>query len=193
MKRNTSDSYSYHSNNSDSTIATMAVTEAKILTAETVPAYLEDHLDQLKDVLGAKDGTKQLFKANTIQGGNVNYAFCVTEETSSRTVFLKQAPEFVAIFGPDGFPLSSARMQQEMDVYEEWKQLLGPTLAQKYLPNIYFFDSTFCSFDCLCDRCEQKKSGLVFCLIRIFSRSSDLTLDSLILLCISLYSIWPNL
>ena len=142
---NTGDNHSHHSSNTPAaTNATiMTVTEAKILTAETVPAYLEDHLDHLEDVLGAKDSSKKLFKATTIQGGNVNYAFCVTEESSSRTVFLKQAPEFVAIFGPDGFPLSSARMQQEMDVYDEWKQLLGPALALKYLPNIYFFDSTF--------------------------------------------------
>ena len=125
----------------------MAVTEAKILTAETVPAYLEDHLDKLQDVFATKgnnnNNNKLLFKATNILGGNVNYAFCVTEQTSSRTIFLKQAPEFVAIFGPDGFALSSERMRHEMDVYAEWNQLLGPELSQTYLPKIYFFDSKF--------------------------------------------------
>jgi len=117
----------------------MAVTESKILTADTVPAYLEGHTDKL--VLANKDGKPQ-WKATTIQGGNVNYAFCVTDESSGQTVFLKQAPEFVAIFGPDGFPLTSQRMQQEMDVYAEWKTLLGDDLAKKYLPNIHFFDKS---------------------------------------------------
>jgi len=90
---------------------TMTVTEAKILTEETVPAYLESHLDKLQDVFPTKDA---VLKAKAIQGGNVNYAFCVTCENSGATVFLKQAPEFVAIFGPDGFPLTSDRMQQEI-------------------------------------------------------------------------------
>lgn len=111
---------------------------AKILTAETVPKYLEDHLDKLN--LKTNDD-KVRFTATAIQGGNVNYAFCVTCENSTETVFLKQAPEFVAIFGPDGFPLTSERMQKEMDIYEEWNKMLGPELAAKYLPKIHFFDS----------------------------------------------------
>ena len=36
-----------------------------------------------------------------------------TDAESGESVFVKQAPEFVAIFGPDGLPLTSARMQQE--------------------------------------------------------------------------------
>lgn len=113
----------------------MAVTDAKILTAETVPVYLEGNKDKLPL------GLTGPFKATTIQGGNVNYAFCVTDEPSGKQIFLKQAPEFVAIFGPDGFPLTSQRMQQEMDVYAEWKTMLGDELAEKYLPTIHFFDS----------------------------------------------------
>lgn len=54
-----------------------------------------------------------------------------------------QAPEFVAVFGPDGYPLTSERMQREMDVYAEWKALLGDELTSRYLPEIYYFDSTF--------------------------------------------------
>jgi 5-methylthioribose kinase len=34
-------------------------------------------------------------------------------------------------------------MQREMDVYAEWKTLLGPELTAKYLPNIYYFDPSY--------------------------------------------------
>ena len=64
---------------------------------------------------------------------------------NGKNIFLKQAPEFVAIFGPDGFPLTSERMQREMDVYNEWRAQLGEELASKYLPSIYYFDSKYCS------------------------------------------------
>ena len=78
----------------------------------------------------------------SIQGGNVNYAFCITLK-GGKTIFLKQAPEFVAIFGPDGYPLTSERMQREMDVYAKWKTQLGDVLAAEYLPEIYYFDSEY--------------------------------------------------
>lgn len=114
----------------------MTVTEAKILTAETIPKYLESHLSSLKGVVDSLDG----IEVTPIAGGNVNYAFCIKLENGS-TIFLKQAPEFVAIFGPDGFPLTSERMQREMDVYADWKDMLGEELSKKYLPTIHFFDS----------------------------------------------------
>jgi 5-methylthioribose kinase len=116
----------------------MTVTAAQILTTETIPKYLEDRLDELKGVIDTVEGVK----VEAIQGGNVNYAFCITLG-NGKTVFLKQAPEFVAIFGPDGFPLSSERMQREMDVYSEWKTQLGEDLASKYLPEIHYFDSEY--------------------------------------------------
>jgi 5-methylthioribose kinase len=81
-------------------------------------------------------------------GGNVNYAFCITLK-DDRKVFLKQAPEFVAIFGPDGFPLTSERMQREMDVYSEWKGLLSDhSGTAKMLPDIFYFDSTLLLIFC---------------------------------------------
>lgn len=113
----------------------MTVTDAQILTAETVPAYLKAHLDELKDVIDSLDGVQ----VSAITGGNVNFAFCIKLANGS-TLFLKQAPEFVAIFGPDGLPLTSERMQREMDVYDEWNTLLGDNLAKEYLPKIYYFD-----------------------------------------------------
>lgn len=66
----------------------------------------------------------------------MNYAFFVQLQAET-TVFLKQAPEYVAIFGPDGYPVTSERMQREMDVYSEWESILKD---QKFLPKIYFFD-----------------------------------------------------
>lgn len=70
----------------------------------------------------------------------MNYAFQVIGP-SGITVFVKQAPEFVAIFGPDGFPLTSERMKKEMDIYEEWKTILAATGNEKrFLPEIYMFD-----------------------------------------------------
>ena len=127
----------------------MTVSSSQILTADTVPGYLAQHKDKLEGVI-PKDAT---LTAKAIQGGNVNYAFCVTatscsgsttgDDVTIQTIFVKQAPEFVAIFGPDGFPLTSERMQLELDVYREWQTLLGPVVSQTYLPTIYFFDGAF--------------------------------------------------
>ena len=119
----------------------MTVTASQILTAETVPAYIMERLDQFGDAVAGLIEKDDTLTATAIAGGNVNYAFCVKSSKTGKTIFVKQAPEFVAIFGPDGFPLTSERMQQEMDVYAEWKTLLGDALGKKYLPQIYFFDS----------------------------------------------------
>jgi 5-methylthioribose kinase len=96
-------------------------------------------LDKLNEIFAENE----TLTATIIQGGNMNYAFCVKGSDSNRTVFLKQAPEFVAIFGPGGFPLTSERMQKEMDVYHEWKTVLGEPKASTYLPTIYFFDESY--------------------------------------------------
>ena len=37
-------------------------------------------------------------------------------------------------------------MQRELDVYSEYKTILGDTLSKKYLPDIYYFDSKFFLF-----------------------------------------------
>jgi 5-methylthioribose kinase len=124
----------------------MTVSSGQILTSESIPQYLEERLGDLTGVVDTVEG----LEVKAIIGGNVNYAFCLTLK-NGRTLFLKQAPEFVAIFGPDGFPLTSERMQREMDVYEEWKTILstnkteedGDDLAKAYLPEIYYFDSKY--------------------------------------------------
>ena len=120
----------------------MTVTAAQILTAESVPQYLKDHWDGIGASLGGTaEESLEGVAVSAIQGGNVNYAFCIRlPALDNKAIFLKQAPEFVAIFGPDGFPLTSERMQREMDVYSEWKGLLGEELDKKYLPEIHHFD-----------------------------------------------------
>lgn len=116
----------------------MTVTSTQILTSETIPAYLATRLNHLKGVIDSVDSIQSV---QPIQGGNVNYAFCITLDDDTK-VFLKQAPEFVAIFGPDGFPLTSERMQREMDVYAEWQELLSTgEESSDMLPDIYYFDS----------------------------------------------------
>lgn len=110
---------------------------SRILTAETVPVYLAERADEI----GVFKADAPL-TAKAIAGGNVNYAFCVTNTETGRTLFVKQAPEYVAIFGPDGFPLTSQRMQQEYDVYQQWMSVLGPDLSARYLPKIFYLDKT---------------------------------------------------
>jgi len=110
---------------------------AEILTLETVPNYVSNHIGDIE--IFAQEAK---LTARVITGGNVNYAFQVVEEDSpDKSVFVKQAPEYVAIFGPGGFPLTSRRMQLEFDVYTEWSKVLGPVLTRKYLPHIYNFDN----------------------------------------------------
>jgi 5-methylthioribose kinase len=116
----------------------MTVAPAEILTTETIPAYLGDRLNALKGVV---DSVDSIVKVEPILGGNVNYAFCITLDDGLK-IFLKQAPEFVAIFGPEGFPLTSERMQREMDVYSEWQDMLDGEVAE-LLPDIYYFDSKY--------------------------------------------------
>jgi len=110
---------------------------ATLLTADTVTTYVLKNLDKLPTGFFGEEALTSL-TASAIQGGNVNYAFVVS--SGDKKVFVKQAPEFVAIFGPDGFPLTSERMQKEMNVYKEWKDMLKDD--QGYLPEIYFFDKS---------------------------------------------------
>jgi 5-methylthioribose kinase len=108
---------------------------ASILTEETVPEYLSRHVKEIG--VFAPDAK---LSCKSILGGNVNYAFrIVDEDDETKSVFLKQAPEFVAIFGPDGLPLTSERMNQEIAAYDEWRDILGS--ETKFLPKIYFFDT----------------------------------------------------
>lgn len=68
----------------------------------------------------------------------MNFAFCV-RSSDGKAVFVKQAPEYVAVFGPDGLPLTSSRIQKEVSILKEWTSILGDD-ADTYLPKLYFFD-----------------------------------------------------
>jgi len=104
-----------------------------ILTVDTVADYVLKHAAQIN--VFPPDAS---LKAEAIQGGNVNFAFCV-RSSCGKSVFVKQAPEYVAVFGPDGLPLTSTRIQKEVSILGEWKTILGD-VADKYLAKLYYFD-----------------------------------------------------
>ena len=108
--------------------------EATILTRDTVTDYVASHASDIG--VFAPDAK---LTASAIQGGNVNFAFCVKSEDGSRSVFVKQAPEYVAVFGPDGLPLTSDRIMREVNILNEWKTILADE-ADKYLAKLYYFD-----------------------------------------------------
>mmetsp|Transcript_39653 Transcript_39653/g.71427 ORF Transcript_39653/g.71427 Transcript_39653/m.71427 type:complete len:400 (+) Transcript_39653:156-1355(+) len=105
----------------------------KILTKDTVANYVTQHASQIN--VFPPDAA---LTAETIQGGNVNFAFCV-RSSCGKAVFVKQAPEYVAVFGPDGLPLTSTRIQKEVAILKEWTSILGDD-TDKYVPKVYHFD-----------------------------------------------------
>ncbi|KAL7481903.1 hypothetical protein ACHAW6_007580 [Cyclotella cf. meneghiniana] len=107
---------------------------AILLTKDTVASYVSQHASDI----GVFPPSAALV-AESIQGGNVNYAFCVRSTPDGPAVFVKQAPEYVAVFGPDGLPLTSARIEREVAVLREWTDILGED-AKNYLPELYYFD-----------------------------------------------------
>lgn len=117
-----------------------AATHPEFHTPETVVAYISEHSEDI----GYFDQGATL-TASVITGGNVNFAFRIAQigedgEETGKSVFFKQAPEYVAIFGPNGLPLTSLRMKKEHDVYIAWQGILGDELSSKYLPKLHHFD-----------------------------------------------------
>ena len=106
---------------------------AAILTQDTVADYVTKNASQIN--VFPPDAS---LAATAIQGGNVNFAFCV-RSTDGKAVFVKQAPEYVAVFGPDGLPLTSTRIQKEVAILKEWTTILGDE-ADVYLPKVHYFD-----------------------------------------------------
>ncbi len=82
----------------------MTVTAANILTAATVPAYLEGRWDEISTALQVDleaPSAVEGIEVEAIQGGNVNYAFRVTlanlgGDNKKKTIFLKQVTTGVA-------------------------------------------------------------------------------------------------
>lgn len=108
---------------------------ANLLTVDTVANYVRAHASEI-GVFSPDDGS---LTASAIQGGNVNFAFCVRSSDCGKAVFVKQAPEYVAVFGPDGLPLTSARIGREVAVMKEWRKILG-VQAHYILPKLHHFD-----------------------------------------------------
>lgn len=106
---------------------------SKILTKDTVADYVTQHASEIN--VFPPDAS---LTAEAIQGGNVNFAFCV-RSSCGKAVFVKQAPEYVAIFGPDGLPLTSTRIQKEVAILKQWTSILGDE-ADKYIPKLFHFD-----------------------------------------------------
>jgi 5-methylthioribose kinase len=109
------------------------VNNSYILTQDTVASYVSKHAFEIKVFPPSATLT-----AEAIQGGNVNFAFCV-RSSDGKAVFVKQAPEYVAVFGPDGLPLTSNRIQKEVSIIKEWTSILGDD-ADTYVPKLYYFD-----------------------------------------------------
>jgi hypothetical protein len=70
----------------------MTVSTGQILTVDTVPKYLVDKWSSIIQDSDLKDialTNEKDIQVTAIQGGNVNYAFCITLP-NQRTIFLKQ-------------------------------------------------------------------------------------------------------
>jgi len=107
--------------------------ESKILTQDTVADYVARHAADI-----GVFPPDAVLAGEAIRGGNVNFAFCV-RAPGGQAVFVKQAPEYVAVFGPDGLPLTSTRIQKEVAILRRWADILGDE-ADAYLPRLFHFD-----------------------------------------------------
>lgn len=100
-----------------------------LLTAETAPDYVRALPNVLQDASSAKE----------ISGGNLNYAFEVSN--GSKSVFLKQTPGYVKVLGPEA-KISDQRLDLERSAYTEWAASIPPAHpAASCLPEVLHFDS----------------------------------------------------
>ena len=74
--------------------------------------------------------------ASEIEGGNLNYAFRVSSSTSTASVFVKQAPNYIKCLGPD-YALPSTRIAVEVDALRCYSTLAGA----KFVPAVLHFDA----------------------------------------------------
>lgn len=98
-----------------------------MLTTETAPEYVRS-TGVLSDASTASE----------ISGGNLNFAFEVTNGT--RSVFLKQTPGYVKVLGPEA-KISDERLDLEHATYAEWASSIGShPVANACLPDVLHFD-----------------------------------------------------
>tara|TARA_B110000208_G_scaffold36661_1_gene48604 strand:+ start:272 stop:1396 length:1125 start_codon:yes stop_codon:yes gene_type:complete len=74
--------------------------------------------------------------ASEIEGGNLNYAFRVSSSTSTASVFVKQAPNYIKCLGPD-YALPSTRIAVEVDALRCYSTLAGA----EFVPAVLHFDA----------------------------------------------------
>lgn len=113
-----------------------------LLTSETVIEFAQQQLAPLGP--DSPLATTVSWTAHEIEGGNLNYAFCV-RDNSGGSVFVKQAPDFIKVFGKDA-KLSRERMRLEVSVYKKWELTVGEEVAASFLPRIYAFDEASMAF-----------------------------------------------
>jgi 5-methylthioribose kinase len=123
--------FSQSPSTADSTKEATQFDEAGLLTAGSV-SPTEHHIHPMEPCS---------WKGTVIHGGNINFAFSVVNTVTGMHLFVKQAPNYVALFGPDVLPLSNQRMHYEYKAYQEWNTILGPDVSKEYLPTLYHFDS----------------------------------------------------
>ncbi|GMH94726.1 hypothetical protein TrVE_jg11054 [Triparma verrucosa] len=106
-----------------------------LLTTSTVPSYICSNLSSVSAVFPSST-TPSSLTAEEINGGNLNYAF-VVKSKEGKSLFVKQAPDFVKCLGKDA-KLHKERMELEVKTFETWLEI-SPA-SSKYLPKIYNFD-----------------------------------------------------
>ncbi|CAJ1339133.1 unnamed protein product, partial [Effrenium voratum] len=95
----------------------------------------------MRDLPDAPLSIGSQLQAEEITGGNLNYAFVVRDD-QGRCVFVKQAPDFIKVIGPEA-KLTRQRMRLEVEVFLEWAR--GAEIA-RYLPRIWKFDEDAMAF-----------------------------------------------
>lgn len=87
-----------------------------VLTAASAAAYVADHQEEI-----GVFGLEAKLAAQEIVGGNLNFAFRVFDDSqqtassssATREVFVKQAPDFIKVFGPEA-KLHRERLEMEV-------------------------------------------------------------------------------
>lgn len=113
-----------------------------LLTLATVADFARAACAGLGDASPIKVDSE--LTASEIGGGNLNYAFCVTDAVGG-TCFVKQAPDFIKVMGEDA-KLHRERMELEVKYYQECSSKLTDAVAADYFPKIYLFDRESMAF-----------------------------------------------
>ncbi len=117
-----------------------------LLSEDDAAAYVRS---RASDIFGKGRGV-EVISAERLTGGNLNFAFAITVELdigwgTARTeqmFFLKQAPPYIAIFGPEGVPLTQNRIRVEHAAYCTFAKCLKGTTVERAVPAVRYYDDT---------------------------------------------------